>query len=179
MKLSNQCILLMVAVALATAGQAGEPVLSEKKERVGVFDSRSVAVAFAGSEAHEASLRLLVAEHDKAKAAGDIKRVKELEAEGKARQKRAHAQAFSTAPVDDILEHIKEQLPEIKTQAGVSVLISKWDTKELAKHRSAEQVDVTLALVDAFKPSEKQRKSAIEIQRHKPISMRRAERIHD
>lgn len=121
----------------------------------------------------------LFAEHQKAKANGDTKRVKELEAEGKARQKRAHTQGFSTAPVDDLLEHIKDQLPEIKTRAGVSVLISKWDKQELAKHPSAQQVDVTLALVDAFKPSEKQRKSAIQIQQHKPISIREAERIED
>ena len=33
--------------------------------------------------------------------------------------------------------------------------------KQLARHKAAEQVNVTMDLVDAFKPSEKQRKSAL------------------
>lgn len=38
-------------------------------------------------------------------------------------------------------------------------------------------MDVTLKLVDAFLPNERQRKSAIEIQKHKPISLEQAEKI--
>ena len=177
MKTTNSCFLLMAAIGLSATAFAAEPAPS--KPRIGVYDSRAVAVAFAGSDAHKAWMKPLITEHEKAKAAGDTKRMKELEAEGKARQKRAHTQAFATAPVDDILDHVKDQLPEIRSRAGVSVLVSKWDKKQLAKHKSAERVDVTLALVDAFKPNEKQRKSAIDIQRHKPISIRKAEQIDD
>ena len=36
-----------------------------------------------------------------------------------------------------------------------------------------------MALIDAFSPSERQRKSAIAIQEHKPISLERAERMKD
>ena len=149
------------------------------KERIGVYDSRAIAVAFAGSEAFNKWMSGLKAQHKKAKAAGDQKRIAELEAQGAERQKLMHEQGFSTAPVDSILEQIKERLPTIKQKAGVSVLVSKWDTDELAKHRSAEFVDVTMELVDAFNPNERQRKSAIEIQKHKPIPLRLAEHIKD
>ena len=168
MKLIRFCLLFLFA-GCATAMYAAEPATSLGKQRIGVYDSRAVAVAFAGSEAHKAWMEPLITEHRKAKAAGDTKRVAELEAEGKARQKRAHTQAFSTAPVDDILEEIKGQLPQIRKNAGASVLISKWDKEQLARYRATEQVDVTMALVDAFKPSEKQRKRAIEIQQRDPI----------
>jgi hypothetical protein len=49
----------------------------------------------------------------------------------------------------------------------------------LAKHINAEVVDVTMALVEAFKPNERQRKSAITIQQHDPIPLDRAEKIRD
>lgn len=155
---------------------AAEPS-STSPGKIGVYDSRAIAVAFAGSDAHKKSLAPLMEEHKKASAAGDSKRVKELEAEGKARQKRAHQQAFSTAPVDDILEHIKGQFPNIRKKAGLPAeaeLISKWDKEALKRCKSAEQIDITAALVDAFNPNEKQLKAAMEIQQQKPITGWRA-----
>ena len=88
-------------------------------------------------------------------------------------------QGFSTAPVDSILEQIKDLLPGIKEKAGVDLLVSKWDEETLALHPSAKRVDVTVQLIDAFSPSERQRKHAIEIQKHKPIPLDQAENIKD
>ena len=88
-------------------------------------------------------------------------------------------QGFSTASVDDILKHIKDSLPTIEQKACVDVIVSKWDEKTLAKHKSAKRVDVTIMLVDAFHPNEKQRKSALEIQKATPISLEQAEKIKD
>jgi hypothetical protein len=149
---------------------------AKTRERIGVYDSRSIAIAFARSPAHEKELQQLMTEHRKAKEAGDLDKVANLEAEGKAWQEKAHKQAFSTEPVDDLLLHITNALPEIQKAAGVTVLISKWDEAALKKHARADKVDVTLQLVDAFQPNERQRKHAIEIQARKPISL---ERIKD
>ena len=173
------CFAAVATVLFGTTILAGEPSITTP-ERIGIYDSRAVAVAFAGSDAQKKSLAPLMEEHKKASATGDSKRVKELEAEGAARQKRAHQQAFSTAPVDDILEHIKDRLPDIKKEAGLPAtaeLISKWDTSALKRHKSAEQIDITAALVDAFNPTDKQRKTALEIQQQKPITGWRAKLI--
>jgi hypothetical protein len=105
--------------------------------------------------------------------------VARLEAEGKAQQEMAHKQAFSTAPVDDILAHITNSLPEIRKTAGVTAIVSKWDQTQLKRHPGAVTVDVTMKLVDAFQPKERQRKSAIEIQKHKPIPLEQAAHIND
>ena len=169
---------LLALVSFPQLGVAQENV-ARAKERIGVYDSRAVAVAFAGSPAHEKQLRALIEEHRKAKETGDLKKASRLEAEGKALQVKAHKQAFSTAPVDDILAHITNALPGIQRAAGVTALISKWDKAELKKHAGAERVDVTMQLVDAFQPKERQRKSAIEIQKRRPISLKQAERIKD
>ena len=87
-------------------------------------------------------------------------------------QEKAHRQAFGTAPVDDLLLYITNALPEIRKDAGVTAIISKWDEPQLRKHPGAQIVDVTMKLVDAFHPNERQRKAAIEIRRRKPIALR-------
>lgn len=144
------------------------------KERIGVYDSRAIAVAFAGSQAHVEQIRQLKAEHQKAKEAGDLEKVAKLEAEGEAQQAKMHQQGFSTAPVDELLLHITNALPEIQKAAGVTALISKWDEAGLKNHPGAEKVDVTMKLVEAFHPNERQRKFAIDIQKTKPVSLEQA-----
>jgi hypothetical protein len=179
MKMLKTMVLMgCVASMLAGSTQAsGEPTAA--KVRVGTYDSRSVAIAFVGSESFSKWMGDLKAENDKAKAARDLKRVSEIEAKGSARQKLMHRQGFSTAPVDNILGQIKDRLPAIKEKAGVIDLLSKWDKAGLAKYKDAELVDVTMALVDAFNPNDRQRKSAIEIQKNDPIPLEQAERIKD
>lgn len=111
-----------------------------------------------------------MSEHQKAKAAGDSTKAAKLEAEGRALQAKAHQQGFGTAPVDDLLLNITNALPQIKKDAGVTVIISKWDEAALKQHPGAEKVDVTMKLVDAFQPNERQRKFAIDIQKRKPLT---------
>ena len=101
--------------------------------------------------------------------------IKELEPKVWARRKQSHRQAFGTAPVDEILKYIKDDLPKITEKAGVGPILSKWDKEALAKHKSAEQVDVTMLLVEAFKPKEKSLKWAIEIQKHPPVPAKELE----
>lgn len=175
------CVLgLCVGAVPAEEPAALQP---EAKLRVGVYDSRAIVVAFVGSPAYKAAdgkkLTEMMAEHERAKADGNQNRVAELEAQGKAQQVLLHKQGFSTAPVDEILKHIKDQIPEIAKAAGVGPIVSKWDKEALAKYKSAELVDVTMALVDAFKPNDRQRKSAIEIQKHDPIPLEKAGKIDD
>jgi hypothetical protein len=86
----------------------------------------------------------LRAEHDKAKAAGDKKRVKELEAEGPAMQDLMHKQGFAVWTVDNILEKIKDKIPEISRQAGGDVVVSKRGVAYKAS--GVEFVDVTALL---------------------------------
>jgi hypothetical protein len=149
------------------------------KERIGTYDSRAIAVAYVGSAAHSKRMEAMQTELARTNAAGDTKRTRELQSQGASLQKTLHEQGFSTAPVDDLLKLVEERLPAIRKEAGVSELISKWDEATLAKHAGAERVDVTLALVKAFDPNERQLKTAVEIQKHAPISRQKAKQIRD
>ena len=169
------CVLALVAAVACADTSESQKKVDTSLTRIGIYDSRAVAVAFVGSGVYKATVGKKMAdmmtEYKKAESEGDEKRVEELKAWGEAQQALLHKQGFSTAPVDDILGHITDRLPEIKKQAKVDMLISKWNTQALAKHKPAEQVDVTMLLVEAFKPNEKQKKSAIEIQKHKPVPL--------
>lgn len=51
--------------------------------------------------------------------------------------------------------------------------------REGGAHKAAKAVDVTPALIDAFHPTERQRRSALEIQKHEPIPLGQAQMIDD
>jgi hypothetical protein len=171
----------MLLLATGALGCASKPaaMLESEPVRIGVYDSRAIAVGWANTAPFNAWWGSLQSEYNRAKAAGDQKRVEELEAEAEARQRLMHMQAFSTAPVDSILAYIEDSLPQIQQEAGVTMLVSKWDEETLAQYPSAERVDVTMMLVDAFQPNETQRQYAIGIQTQDPIPLEEAEAIQD
>ena len=171
-------VLVLVMGALGCASKLAATPENENV-RIGIYDSRAIAVGWANTEPFNAWWGSLQSEYQKAKSTGDQQRVDELEAEAEARHRLQHMQAFSTAPVDDILATIEDSLPRIMEDAGVTLLVSKWDQETLDKYPSAELVDVTMMLVDAFQPSERQRQLAIEIQTQDPISLDEAEKITD
>jgi hypothetical protein len=162
-----------IAVFLAASGLASTAPAQQKpdgtRERIGVYDSRAIAVAYVGSTYQQAKLKELEAQLAKAKEAGNTKEVARLETEGKAWQKKLNQQGFGKAPVDDLLVPIAAELPRIQEAAKVTSLVSKWDQARLSKDATFDQIDVTILLVDAFHPNELQRKRAMEIQKLKPV----------
>ena len=146
----------LATVALLGAAALGlhpSPAAAQdaKTLRVGVFDSRAVALAYARSAEFMRGMQNLGAEFEKAKAEKNDQRVKELEQEGQWTQVRLHQQAFSDGPVSSILAAVKDRLPAIAAQAGVSIIVSKWAMPFQAA--AVETVDVTLPIVKLFNPT--------------------------
>jgi hypothetical protein len=183
MKTAKTILVLVLIIAssyvIRSMVRADSPDTKTEKAklRVGTFDSRAIAIAYGGSEQFNQSIRKLMEEHKKAKAEGNDKKVKQLEAEGQARQQLAHMQAFSTASVSDILERIKDQIPGIAQQAGVDVIVSKWDL--VYQSPDAEFFDVTDLMIKPFNPSERVLKWAEDIRKHPPISLDEAKNLKD
>jgi hypothetical protein len=88
-----------------------------------------------------------------------------------------HQQGFGTAPVDNILKHIEHQLPAIAREAGVDVIVSKWQITWQAP--GVETVDVTDLMVKPFKPSERTLKTIAELRRHAPIPNEKLKNLKD
>ena len=162
-------VLAGLAVYTTVGAEQPEEKTSGVKVRVGTFDSRAVAIAHVRSEAFDRHLKGLRAEYEKATAAGDEKRVKELEAQGPAGQELVHKQSFGTWPVDSILDKIKGKIPKIARLADVDVIVSKWDV--VYQRPGVEFVDVTGLMVQPFHPDESTLKVIKGILKQAPVPL--------
>jgi hypothetical protein len=143
------------------------PAVSAQPYRIGVYDSRAIALAWARSDEGMAFVRQLRADYNQARQANDQKRMKELEQQGEWQQIRLHQMVFSTGPAGAILEKVKDQLPGIARRERVMLIVSKW---ELPYTDSAvELVDVTLALANLFHPSSEVLKMIEQMKASPPI----------
>lgn len=115
---------------------------------VGVFDRTAVLIAYYGSRFNEAEIAALVRQRDEAASRGDTELVKELEAQGAAHQEHAHRQLAGRAPLDNISEALRDELPALAQQAGVSRIVPSD-----AKTAGAPTVDVTERIVAMLPPA--------------------------
>ena len=161
---------LSVSSAVALGVLTGATVSAQSqasKLRVGVYDSRAIAIAYGNSAEFRESLKPIQAEHAKAKKEKNDKRMKEIDARMKLQQRRAHEQGFSTGSVAGILAKEKDSLPGVAKKAGVEVIVSKWELN----HQSpdVDVVDLTDELVALFHPSEKVLGWVKDLKSHPPL----------
>jgi hypothetical protein len=178
MKRLTLCAILAAAIGFVGMSVVGAETAAKDAGRtvaplrVGTFDSRAVALAYyrkhLRSPEFVAGMKKLKEQHDQANAAGDNEKAKKLEAEGRAGQEHIHSQVFGSAPVDEIVAKIKDQLPEIAKQAGVDLIVSKWSIAYRAP--GAEFVDVTEPMAKLFQPDEQTWKMIREVPKHEPLS---------
>lgn len=165
-----------IAVALATTLLAAGALLfmqstgsaaQSSRVRVGVYDSRAVAVAAVRSGVANQQIQELQQQLKDAEAAGDEQRAEQIKDRGKALQTVRHLQAFSNAPIDDILIELKDRLPEIASAENVDVIVARPDYTA----PGVEVVDLTARLVAEFHPDEQTTKIIESMQGKAPIGM--------
>jgi len=159
-------IVAIVAGAGAMAGtrQDQEPT----PVRVGVYDSRGVAIAWARSKTFQESLAPKRKEYEEAKARGDDARVAAIDAEMQAQQQQFHLQGFGTWPVHELVAHLADQLPDIAAAAGVDLIVSKWDVDWQAE--GVVFVDVTERMAAPFHPDEATLKILRQLPHQAPVA---------
>lgn len=142
---------IVVLAAPARIAGAAEPATpSGAVLRIGVFDSRVVALAYGRSAAFTERIETLKREFAKAQAANDAPRVQELGKELGWTQVRMHQRVFSTAGTAAILATVADRLPALAREAGVALIVSKWEMPYADP--SIEKVDVTTPLAMLFRP---------------------------
>jgi hypothetical protein len=150
----------------AVRGQAAPPEGAASVVRIGIFDSRAVAVAYARSEGFKRRASEIYERGRELEKAGDKQRLAVLKKEAQEEQRRLHLQGFSNMPIDDILEKMEPALPEIMSKAGVAAIVPS-----VAFHdATVEVVDVTDALVDHFEPTDETRKIIVDLLKRPPVS---------
>ena len=174
------CSIVIGCVCLVSVfnSNAADEKAAAAPVRIGVYDSGTVAYAHFWSEPYQKKLQERIAAAKAAKESGDAVKPKEYQAALKAEQEQNHREVFSTAPATEAMGAIKERLPEIQKQAGVSAVVSKWDEKSMEGYKNAEQVDVTDRLVREFiLPTEKQAQTISSIQKNKPLSLEKCDEL--
>jgi hypothetical protein len=166
------CMALLSGMALM-AQDKNAP--SAKKIRIGVYDNRAIAIAWAASKYNPVKQKM--EELNKAKAEGDTQKVKELNEWGKASQRKLHRQGFGKVPVDDLLASIKDRIPELARKAGVVAIV--WQNDYVGD--DVEVVDVTQELVMLFDPSERTLRitNSEELKKNAPLDLEYIEKHQD
>ena len=133
--------LLFLAFAIPARSQASARL------RIGTFDSRAVAIAYANSP----------------QTAQEFKRL------GPSGQHLLHQQAFSNGSIINIVPKFKAKLPEIAARHGVVLIVSRWEVPYA--DAAVETVDVTADIVALFAPTEKVRKWIAQLDRVQPVPL--------
>jgi hypothetical protein len=107
--------------------------------------------------------------YEKAKAEKNEEIIKECKAWGTTHQQLLHLQGFSIGSVAEILEKVKDNLPKAAQEAGVDIIVSKWEVAY--KNPSIEIVDVTSHLVKLFNPDEHTLKILEELPKQPPLPL--------
>lgn len=145
---------------LAAAGPDAQP-----RVRIGVYDNRAIALAYAGSGFNPVAERM--GEYKKAKADGDEAKAKELEAWGVSLQRKLHFQGFGRYPVDDLLEPVADQLADVAEAEHLDAIV--WFTD--FERDDVEVVDITPELVALYNPNEKTLKWIEQMHQTEPIGL--------
>ena len=158
-------LLALGACAALRAGPAGEGAANDKKVRIGTYDSRAIAIAYAHSRFNPVKEKW--AAYEKAKATGDREKIKELEAWGQEHQRQLHFQGFSRVPVDDLLAPVKDGVAKLARERNLAAITMGCDFTG----KEVELVDVTDDLVKLYDPSEKTLKTARSVRAVKPVPL--------
>jgi hypothetical protein len=158
-------LLVLGSGAALGGGPVGEGAPNDKKVRIGTYDSRAIAVAYAASRFNPVKEKM--AAYEKAKAAGDRATMKELEAWGEQAQRQLHFQGFGRVPVDDLLAPVKDKVAKLARERRLAAITMSCDFTG----GQVELVDVTDDLVKLYDPSEKTLKSARAVRGTKPAPL--------
>ncbi len=161
---------LVVAVMAMCVGHAPAQESATKPAiRVGVYDSRGIAIAWARSAEFSQGMMKLRADFEQAKAQGDTAQARKLETQGQAMQVRMHLRGFSTAGAGDLLAKVADRLPAVAREAGVALIVSKWELPY--KDPAVEVIDVTVPVAKLFAPDEQTLKILSELAAQQPVPL--------
>ena len=143
------------------------PAYSSGKIRIGVYDSRMIAIANFQSEEFQKEMKDLRNEFNKAKEKKDTAMTKKLEEKGQLIQKILHDKGFGRGSVVEIIEKYPDVLKELATKEKLTAIVSKWELNYSSK--DVQLVDITVKLMSALKYPEKVIKMYDEAKKNPPI----------
>ena len=162
-------ISLIGLILLGLFISSGNRTNAQTKLRIGVFDSRAVAIVFYQSKFSNVkeNFGALRTKMKEAKEKDDKDAIKKIEREATLRQAMMHQQGFGDGSVNGITETVKDKMAELAKTENLSAIVSKWEL--VFSGADFELVDVTAQVVDFFEPDEKMKETTKEVLQSEPI----------
>lgn len=169
---SQKCSFSISLIGLILLGlffSPGKETNAQTKLRIGVFDSRAVAVAFYNSKfsTNQQIFASLGTRMKEAKEKDDKDAIAKIEREASLRQVMMHEQGFGRGSINNITGAIKDKLAQLAKSENLSVIVSKWEL--VFSGADVVSIDVTEKIVDFFEPNEKIKSMMKEIMESEPL----------
>ena len=142
-------------------------LIAKGKQRIGVYDSRAIAICWFQSQEGQKDLMSLREEFNSAKAKGDSVQAKKLEEKGQLTQRILHDKGFGRGSVAEIIEKKLNELKELAKKEKLMAICSKWELNFSSP--DVETVDITMNILDMFKATDKVKKMVEEMKGIEPI----------
>lgn len=159
-------LLAFLALSLALATLAFRPA-ADVPQRIGIFDSRAVAIACANSPTFNKIPAMLSERMRAAKEKGDKKEIAAIEREGMLHQVMMHEQGFGKGSVIGMLALVKDSIAALAVRENVALVVSKWEVVYSA--RDIELVDLTEKITEFFQPTERVKGWLKDVSKQEPI----------
>ncbi|QDU71651.1 hypothetical protein [Mucisphaera calidilacus] len=153
-------ITLIPALTL-TGQQQPDPI------RIGVYDNRAIAIAYAASESHNQMLAEVREQYEKAKADDNKQQIRAIGQRMQTHQEAMHFQGFGRAPVNDLLEPIHDDLRQLAADLDLAAITRECDVTAA----NVETVDITEQIVELYNPSERTRNTVASVRKADPIPL--------
>jgi len=157
--MKNLIIFLCLILAVNT--------LYSQKPRIGIYDSRGVAVAYYQSSHHQEDLNKLLAEYNEAKGIGDTVLARKLNDRVGVLQMIAHDKGFGKGTVTNILDRFNKEMDALANAEKVIFIVSKWEI--YSADEDLEFVDLTEKVAAIVNPSDNVKKFIKELENHAPL----------
>ena len=140
---------------------------AQTKQRIGIFDSRSVAIVYANSKFFKNPYPEIKKRMDVAKEKTDTKEIAKIEYEAKLHQAILHDQGFGKGSVNTITDLYRDKIAEIAKTENLSAVVSKWEV--IYSKPDIELVDITDKIIAFFEPSDKMKEVIKEVPQQEPV----------
>lgn len=135
--------------------------------KIGTYDSRLIIFAWSRTDALKQHMIKIKQQNDSATQAKDTAKLREVAIGAMSFQHLLHQMVFSTGSVAFYMNVIKDKLPALAKQEGVSIIVSKYELNY--SDPSFETVDLTSKVAALFQPKENIDKMAAEMTRQAPV----------
>jgi hypothetical protein len=140
-----------------------------KALKIGVYDSRIITFAYSRSDAFNEVMQKFSKENGEVMQSGDTAKKIQTAYKMITFQYLLHQQVFSSGSAVNILAVVKDKLPQVAKDSGVSAIVSKWELEFVDP--SAEIVDLTQTIARLYNPKEDIAEMSKEIAGQAPVSL--------